>query len=44
MAQGVSRRPFAAEARVSPRGIYGGQSGTGKGFSRSSLVFPVIPP
>jgi hypothetical protein len=44
MAQVVSRRPLTAEARVharvNPYGIYGGQSGTGTGFSSSSSVFP----
>jgi hypothetical protein len=44
MAQAVSRRPLTAEARVrsqvNPCGIYGGQSGTGTGFSPSTLVFP----
>jgi hypothetical protein len=43
MAQVVSRRPLTAEAqvraRVNPCGIFGGQSGTGTGFSPSSLVF-----
>jgi hypothetical protein len=45
MAQVVSRRPLTAEARVrarvNPRRICGGQSGTGTGFSPSSSVFPV---
>jgi hypothetical protein len=44
MAQAVSRRPLTAEARIrarlNPRGICGGQSGTGTGFSASSTVFP----
>jgi hypothetical protein len=44
MAQVVSLRPLTAEARVrsrvSPCGICGGQSGTGTGFSPSTLVFP----
>jgi hypothetical protein len=44
MAQVVSRRPPTAEARVQSRvslcGIFGGQSGTGTGFSPSSSVFP----
>jgi hypothetical protein len=43
MAQAVSFRPLTAEARVrsrvSPCGIFGGQSDTGKGFSPSNLVF-----
>jgi hypothetical protein len=46
MAQVVSRRPLTAEARVSPCGICGGQSGTATGLSPSSSVSPVdiIPP
>jgi hypothetical protein len=44
MAQGVSRRPLAAEVRVhaqvNPCRFCGGQSGTGTGFSLSSSVFP----
>jgi hypothetical protein len=46
MAQVVSRRPIAAEARVrarvNPCEICGGQSGTGTNFSPSSSVFPSI--
>jgi hypothetical protein len=43
MAQAVSRRPLTAESRVrsrvNPCGMCGGQSGTGTGFSPSTLVF-----
>jgi hypothetical protein len=44
MAQEDSPRPLTAEARirsrVSPCGIYGGQSVTGTGFSPSTSVSP----
>jgi len=42
-AQAISRQHLTAEAwvraPVSPFGIYGGQSGTGIGFSSSSSIF-----
>jgi hypothetical protein len=45
MAQGVSRRPLTAEARVrsrfSPCGIFGGQSGTRTGFFPEYFRFPL---
>jgi hypothetical protein len=46
IAQVVSRRPLTTEARVSPCGIYGGQSVTGTGFPRVIRFSPVnfIPP
>jgi hypothetical protein len=44
MAQVVCHRPLTAEAWVraqfSPCEFYGGQSGTGTGFTPNSLVFP----
>jgi hypothetical protein len=40
MAEAVSRESITAEARVqsqaNPRGVYGGQNGTGSGFSPST--------
>jgi hypothetical protein len=50
MTEAVSRRPLTAEvldsARVSPRGICGGQTGTGTGFLRvlRFSAVNVIPP
>jgi hypothetical protein len=45
MAKAVSRRPLTAEARVrsqvTPCGVFGGQSGTGTGFSPSCRFSPV---
>jgi hypothetical protein len=44
MAKVVSRWPVTAEARVRfrtiPRGMCGGQGGTGTGFSHSTSVSP----
>jgi hypothetical protein len=46
MVQAVSRQPLIAEARVrarvSPYGIYDGQSGTGPSFPSSFPDFPSI--
>jgi hypothetical protein len=41
MAQGISRRPFTAKARVRSCGICGGQSGTGTGLFRVVWFSPV---
>jgi hypothetical protein len=44
MSRAASRGPLTAEARVrarvNPRETYGGQSGTGAGFSPIPSVFP----
>jgi hypothetical protein len=46
MVQAVSHLPLTAEtwiqARVTPCGICGGQSGTGTGFAPSSSIFPSV--
>jgi hypothetical protein len=39
MAQAVRHRPLTAEVRVSPCGIYGGQSGTGTVFFSEFFSF-----
>jgi hypothetical protein len=41
MDQAVSCRPSTAKARVHPRGISGGQSGTGPGFPPEYFGFPL---
>jgi hypothetical protein len=42
MAQAVRRRPLHVRSRVSPCGIYGGQSGTGTGFFPRVLRFSPV--
>jgi hypothetical protein len=40
MVRAVSYWPITVEALVSSCGIFGGQSGSGTGFSPNSSVFP----
>ena len=48
MAQTVTHCPVTTEAQVSPHQLYGGQSGTGAGFSLSTVLLfspiSIIPP
>jgi hypothetical protein len=43
MAYAVSRRPVTTEACVRTRGFYGGQCGTGMGFSLRTPIVLIIP-